>query len=300
MANMNIKTKDDLIKLIETLDTARVSGEYIDEETLATIDECINGSKEGSMIDSSFEYFIKSKLQKIKQYVLNQNSNGKKVTRWDVFVNDMKKSKKEGIEPVIELIDKIDAGNDCSISEEEVAEIEKLYKKIVPILYEFSVYDKELAMKEFGKKIKLFKNRLNRVVENDFGIWMKQLRKAKGYSLKDLENASGVTASYIHRLESGSRKTPSIPVVENLAVALGIQEDEFFKKLGLMSSSEKNSEPVPFIELISLNNFMINGKVVNHEQKDCLIDLFNCILSATWTTESKLSEGMVLLQKVDE
>ena len=82
-----------------------------------------------------------------------------------------------------------------------------MYTNILPLIHEkLSAYDRDRAIKEFNKKIKLFNNRLSRVIEDDFGSWIKQLRKAKGYSLKDLENASGVTASYIHRIESGCKK----------------------------------------------------------------------------------------------
>ena len=296
MENLQINNKQELINLVEQLETVKNEGGEIDLEKINTIDKYINENN-GLYLDSSFEYFIKNKIQKIKQYAMK--SKVEKVTKWDVFAYDMHQI--EDIDAIIELVDTISAKKDDCVSEEELSSIEAMYKKALPLIHEkLSVFDRERAIREFNKKIKLFKNRLNRVIEDDFGSWIKQLRKAKGYSLKDLENASGVTASYIHRIESGSRKTPSIPVAESLATALGVSQDEFLRKLNILSSEPKKNDNFSLSELLAINNFTINGKKVDNEQKNAIITLLNNILSADWTPETKFAEGMTLIQDIDK
>lgn len=296
MENLQINNKQELINLVEELEAIKNEGGEIELGKINTIDKYIN-EKNDLYLDSSFEYFIKNKIQKIKQYAMKNKAE--KVTKWDVFAYDMHQI--EGIEGIIELVDRVSAKKDDCVSEEELNEIESMYKKVLPLIHEkLSVFDRERAIREFNKKIKLFKNRLNRVIEDDFGSWIKQLRKAKGYSLKDLENASGVTASYIHRIETGSRKTPSIPVAESLATALGVSQDDFLRNLNILSSEPKKNDNFSLSELLAINNFTINGKRVDTEQKNAIINLLNNILSAEWTAESKFAEGMNLIQDIDK
>lgn len=295
MENLQVNNKQDLLNLVDELEVIRKKGGEISLEQLDFIDKCMRENND-LYFDSSFEYFIKNKVQRIKQYVMT--SNGDKITKWDVFAYDM--SKEENIDEVKELIEMISSKKDEVISQEELNDIETTYKKVLPLIHEkLSVFDRERAVREFNKKIKLFKNRLNRVIEDDFGSWIKQLRKAKGYSLKDLENASGVTASYIHRLETGTRKTPSIPVAENLAIALGVSQDEFLRRLNVLSSEPKKNEDMPFNELIAISNFTINGNRVTNKQKEAINTLFKNIISAKWTAETKLTEGMALIQDIE-
>lgn len=296
MENLQIKNKQELINLVEELEAIKNEGGEIELEKINIIDKYIN-EKNDLYLDSSFEYFIKNKIQKIKQYAMKINAD--RVTKWDVFAYDMHQI--EGIEPIVELVKVISSKKDDCVSEKELNEIESMYKKVLPLIHEkLSVFDRDRAIREFNKKIKLFKNRLNRVIEDDFGSWIKQLRKAKGYSLKDLENASGVTASYIHRIETGARKTPSIPVAESLATALGVSQDDFLRKLNILSTEPKKNENLSLSELLAINNFTINGKRVDNEQKGAIINLLNNILSAEWTAESKFTEGMNLIQDIDK
>lgn len=296
METLKINNKQELTTIVEKLESIKNEGGEITLEQINDINKYINENND-LMLDSSFEYFIKTKIQKLKQYVMK--STTERVTKWDVFSYDMHEI--EGIEPIIALVDFIDEKKDVEITDEELNELETMYKKALPVIHEkLSVFDRERAIREFNKKIKLFKNRLSRVVENDFGSWIKQLRKAKGYSLKDLENASGVTASYIHRLESGSRKTPSIPVTENLALALGVSQDEFLRKLNILSYDKPKNENISITELLAINNFTINDKPVTSEQKDKFITLVKNILFSNWTSETKFAEGMKLIQEIDD
>ncbi|MDR3598713.1 helix-turn-helix transcriptional regulator [Clostridium sp.] len=59
-------------------------------------------------------------------------------------------------------------------------------------------------------------------MNNAFGKNLHQLRTNRGLSLKDVEHELGLSASYIHRLESGNRSNPSIGVLKMLSDFYGV------------------------------------------------------------------------------
>jgi transcriptional regulator with XRE-family HTH domain len=58
------------------------------------------------------------------------------------------------------------------------------------------------------------------------GHVIKQLREAKKMSQRALADKVGVTAADITMLETGKRKSPSLPVLKRLAKALGVPVTE--------------------------------------------------------------------------
>lgn len=285
----------ELMSIIENFERDLKKGEKIKLEQIEDVESMINQND----VNDALESILKTKLLKLKKKIIKENSTV--LTKWELFLEDMKK--KEDIEDIMHLINRIDERKDDQIPKEEVASIDEEFKNVLPsINIKLSQYDSERAVREISKRIKLFKNRLSRVIENDFGVWIKQLRIERGYSLKELEAISGVTASYIHRLETGARKTPSIPIAEKLSKALEVAPDEFFKKLNLFTSSD-DSEPLPLNEFIAISKFKLgrnNKDIVTKEQKDKLIALLNAIIATSWTTETKFNESMQLISKIDD
>ena len=64
---------------------------------------------------------------------------------------------------------------------------------------------------------------MSRAVNTSFGSYLRELRANKSYSLKQLEELTGVSASYLNRMENGTRQSPSFPIVEKLAEHLGVE-----------------------------------------------------------------------------
>jgi transcriptional regulator with XRE-family HTH domain len=60
----------------------------------------------------------------------------------------------------------------------------------------------------------------------EFGNLVKMRRNAKSLTLSDLDNISGVSASFISRIENNSQKSPTITTVFKLATALDISLKE--------------------------------------------------------------------------
>lgn len=280
-----------IMKEVEELEVKVKDGQELDIDEIKALENKIDSLTD---VDANMQYLLKHKVLKLRRKSIKGNE---KITKWDLFCEDMEEI---GEKSILELIDYINERKDDTISKEELADLEARYNAVLPVILEkLSSYDRERAMKEFNKKIKLFSNRLSRVIEEDFGSWIKQLRLAKGYSLKQLEKASGVTASYIHRIEGGSRKTPSVPVAESLAIALGVSPDEFLRKLNLISSTPVDRN-IGLGELIAKNSFTINDNPVSVEQKNALLALINTIIETPWTEQTKFSESGKILTKIDE
>lgn len=58
-----------------------------------------------------------------------------------------------------------------------------------------------------------------------FGQRVAQLRQERGWSQNDLAARAGINQSYLSKIESGERPTPSILVVWKLAKAFNISVD---------------------------------------------------------------------------
>lgn len=229
---------------------------------------------------------------------LYNTKNGYKKTRWEMFEE---LAHEKDWKPVIKIIDKmkeIESNKDRSLSEETVAKLEEEYKGILQyISTEIGMGYRGMIMREFDKRFRFYNKRMERQVKGDFGTWLKSSRKEKGYSLKELESRSGVTASYIHRIEKGARKTPSIPITEKLAVALGVPPKDLLAMLG-HDVDDKTNEVPGLSELISLNQFNINGELVEQEEKDLIISIINTMLNEEWEEGDIWTKGSDLLKSV--
>ena len=79
---------------------------------------------------------------------------------------------------------------------------------------------------------------------NNLGLILKDRRKSKKLTLKDIQAISGVHASHIGRIERGER-FPSARVLKRLAEPLGFSEIQLFKLAGFLS--HKGSMPDPML-----------------------------------------------------
>lgn len=59
---------------------------------------------------------------------------------------------------------------------------------------------------------------------------LRKIREEKGMTLEELSNLSGVSVGYLCHLERGSRKNPSMEVMEKIAKALHRSIAETFFK----------------------------------------------------------------------
>lgn len=80
----------------------------------------------------------------------------------------------------------------------------------------------------------------------DLGSYIAQVRNERGYTLRDLANACGVSAAEICRVESGKRKNASPATLRAIADALVISYPYLLQLAGYMEDSgEPAAEPIP-------------------------------------------------------
>ena len=87
---------------------------------------------------------------------------------------------------------------------------------------------------------------------NHFGEVLRQIRKEKKLSLRDVEKITGVSNAYLSQIESGKRNIPTIAVMLRLAKGYGITEEEmvqlsiidFFEKVKESPKNIVTKEPI--------------------------------------------------------
>lgn len=200
---------------------------------------------------------------------------------WSKFRNEVEKGNfAEIVEPIFKRLDEIDQNTDL-VTEEE---IEKFAAEIeaTPI--------PENYKESFLKKLKVFENRLSRAFPDDFGAILKHYRTAANLSLRDLEAMTGVTASYIQRIEAGKKRAPGIVVINKLSKAL-----EADLMGAILSGKNSTSDSVPSVqELIIKTPFSINDKKADFTQKEALIKIINIALNKSFE-ENKTEDTLELL-----
>src|SRR5438093_3973303 len=71
---------------------------------------------------------------------------------------------------------------------------------------------------------------------------LKELRRALGWTQQDLSRASGLTRSYISRLEMGDIALPSSEKLRALAQSLGTSPDDLLQAAGYIDSPSEASD----------------------------------------------------------
>jgi len=70
-----------------------------------------------------------------------------------------------------------------------------------------------------------------------FGTYLKQLRKKRGLSIRQLSAFSGVSHSYLSQIESGKRGVPKPEILQKLAPILHISYEKIMKEAGYLPNN---------------------------------------------------------------
>ena len=138
----------------------------------------------------------------------------------------------------------------------------------------------------------------DREVNNNFGSTLKYYREKKGLSLQELFERTGVSNSYISRLERGDRKAPSIPISSKIADALGIP----LSLLLDISTSETTSNEAPLVaELILYNDCKIDSDhLMDKDEKESFIQIIEFVLEMRWDEDNKIRQLFDLSELIDD
>ncbi|MEC0247691.1 helix-turn-helix domain-containing protein [Paenibacillus chitinolyticus] len=101
---------------------------------------------------------------------------------------------------------------------------------------------------------------------------LKDLRKLKGYTIRELADRSGVSAAYISQLENGNRNIPSPDVLMKLSEGLNIPYAELMKIAGYLdepeSGGDKPKAPVNLRRFLHDNDLIFDGTELTEQDKE--------------------------------
>lgn len=223
-------------------------------------------------------------------------------SRWDFFKQVVSQNDWSAVEKAVKILDENEArfeemqAADRVLStsilqkyqakdKEDIEELEKILKnEILDQDLNISVFYIDLIKRTINSKLRTIKNRLDRNQDLEFANWLKETRKAKKMTLRELADKSNASISYIQRLENGKRKVPSLPIIQSIAEGLGVpykevlavinggHEDDFAEDVVL-------AEPKKLQTLLSESEFKIKGREATREQKDLFVGLVNAVLN---------------------
>ena len=100
-----------------------------------------------------------------------------------------------------------------------------------------------------------------------FGEYLRQLRKAKKLTIRQLDLYSSVSNSYISQMERGERGIPSPEILNKLSKPLGVEYEELMERAG----------------------YIHNKNTTNDQARDAVLEEYNRLPP----TEKKLVDDMI-------
>ncbi|MGG0936975.1 helix-turn-helix domain-containing protein [Brevibacillus centrosporus] len=131
----------------------------------------------------------------------------------------------------------------------------------------------------------------------NLGVLIRYFRELRGLSLNDVYMVSGISPSYLNRLEQGQRDSPSIKIVKRFAEALKIPSDVLFE--AIFHEKAPKERNLSLEELLICSDYLVNDEPVNREIKEQLLAIVKHILSCEWTSETKMRESCNLADMID-
>lgn len=126
---------------------------------------------------------------------------------------------------------------------------------------------------------------------------IKQLRKKRGLSLKQIKEMTGLSESYVNRLEKGERNCPTYPVIEQLAIVLDVEPTDLLEA----GYQRKNDSITTLEQLLYLQVFTIDGtNVISTMAVEKLLDLIDLIYNVSWQNETLISDIYEVTESVNE
>lgn len=185
---------------------------------------------------------------------------------------------------------------ELKLSEEEAQQIFSKFSQGV-VAFKSSTDSLRFIKNKLKRKTRLMENRINRSLSGEFADYVRKLRKDQGFSLKDVERMTGISVSYVNRIEKGERKAPSYPIIEKLARAYGVPVGDLLHIAGV-ANDESNVQGVA--QLIYSNPFTINGSMTSTKQKEAIVELLEAMDSVEWNDETKHLDTINLINLISK
>lgn len=129
-------------------------------------------------------------------------------------------------------------------------------------------------MNRYTKEVSAVLKQIERQANEGFGVLLRHYRLKNGYTLEELEEISGISRSYLCRIENDERNSPSFAKVCKLAKILSI-------KLPELENLSKKEEKDIFGILLSVP-YTINNRRVTPKTKELIVRLLDHVISCRW------------------
>lgn len=232
--------------------------------------------------ESSAEELKTEQLKRAKELEtrIQYTEEQKELTKLEPSIKEIDKK----IKDVKELIQKIPENEeDEAYRKQQEQKLDELKKELEPL--EKQAEPLEEIIGGLNRKLKTITNRLERSVFSGFGSIIRNRRKELGLSLKQIEDKTGISPSYINRIEKGQRKAPSYRIIEQLAEAL----DMPVGKLINVAEVDVQDEVPSLEEMILSSQFTVNGKRASKHSKEKIVEFIQKLNEAQWE-EKKYEE----------
>jgi|SRR5690625_4214524 len=135
---------------------------------------------------------------------------------------------------------------------------------------------------------------MSKEISVEFGQVVKRLREKKGLSYHQLAAKTGISASYLLRLENGDRRSPSLKVAFSLANFLDMSIEQLKESVNV--TTYEDSKGVKFEELLLYcQNLTINDKVVDSDFKERMLDLIDLIVTSNGKSTFEVEEQILVM-----
>ena len=97
---------------------------------------------------------------------------------------------------------------------------------------------------------------------------LREIRKRKGFTIREVADKSGVSTAYISQLENGQRGTPSPEILNKLSDGLESSYEELMKLAGYMeddSNDKNNKKPVNLRRFIRDYPILLDGRLLTEQ-----------------------------------
>lgn len=106
----------------------------------------------------------------------------------------------------------------------------------------------------------------------DFYEQLKDLRKLKGFTIRELADRSGVSAAYISQLENGNRGVPSPEVLKKLSEGLNTSYSTLMQAAGYLEQPQPlnnaSRAPVNLRRFLRENDLVFDGIPLTEQDKE--------------------------------
>ncbi|MEB3100203.1 helix-turn-helix domain-containing protein [Ferviditalea candida] len=101
---------------------------------------------------------------------------------------------------------------------------------------------------------------------------LRNLRKSKGFTIREVANRSGVSTAYISQLENGNRGIPSPEILMRLSDGLNISYTDLMAMAGYLKDPSEpydvQRHPLNLRRLLRENDLSFDGRLLTPEDKE--------------------------------